>query len=52
MGYPRDEVLATFMRMGMYQATATHPASNKRLSALRVTPVEEAAGSAWLAEVR
>jgi predicted Zn-dependent protease len=52
MGYPRDEVLGTFLRMGMYQATATHPASNKRLAALRGVPVEEPAAHAVLAEVR
>lgn len=51
MGHSRDEVLATFMRMGMFQATATHPASNKRLAALRVAPADEPA-PALLAEVR
>jgi predicted Zn-dependent protease len=51
MGHSRDEVLATFMRMGMFQATATHPASNKRLAALRVAPADEAA-PALLAEAR
>jgi predicted Zn-dependent protease len=52
MGYPRDEVLATFVRMGMYQATATHPASNKRLAALRGLSIDEPAAHAVLAEVR
>ena len=55
MGHSRDEVLATFLRMGMFQATATHPASNKRLAALRVAPADERAdepAAALLAEVR
>jgi len=53
MGYSRNEVVELFMRMGLFQATATHPASNKRMSALRMTPLDEPPSeTAALAQVR
>jgi predicted Zn-dependent protease len=52
MGYARGEVVELFMRMGLYQASATHPASNKRMAALRVAPLDEAPQTAALAQVR
>jgi hypothetical protein len=41
MGYQRDDVVALFVRMGVQQATATHPAGARRVMALRVTPLDE-----------
>jgi predicted Zn-dependent protease len=52
IGYSRSEVLELFMRMGLYQASATHPASNKRMAALRVAPLDEAPQTAALAQAR
>jgi predicted Zn-dependent protease len=52
MGYSRNEVVELFMRMGMHQATATHPASNKRMLALRVVPLDDAPETAALAQAR
>jgi predicted Zn-dependent protease len=52
MGYSRSEVVELFMRMGLYQASATHPASNKRMAALRVAPLDDAPQTAALAQVR
>jgi Peptidase family M48 len=52
MGYARSEVVELFMRMGMYQATATHPAANRRLAALRAVPLDDAPETAALAQVR
>lgn len=46
MGYERDEVVALFVRMGVQQATATHPAGARRVMALRVTPLDEEPKSA------
>jgi hypothetical protein len=45
-------VVELFMRMGMYQASATHPASNKRMAALRVAPLDDAPQTAALAQAR
>jgi predicted Zn-dependent protease len=52
MGYTRSEVVELFMGLGMYQATATHPASNRRLAALRAVPLDEAPETAALAQAR
>jgi predicted Zn-dependent protease len=52
MGYARTEVVDLFMRMGLFQATATHPASNKRMAALRFVPLDEVPPTAALAQVR
>jgi len=52
MGYSRNEVVELFMRMGMHQATATHPASNKRMLALRAAPLNDSTETAALAQAR
>ena len=41
MGYERQEIVDLFVRMGVQQATATHPAGARRVMALRVAPLEE-----------
>jgi predicted Zn-dependent protease len=41
MGYAREEVVALFVRMGLNQATATHPAGSRRMLALRAVPLDE-----------
>jgi predicted Zn-dependent protease len=41
MGYAREEVVNLFVRMGLNQATATHPAGSRRMLALRVAPLDE-----------
>jgi predicted Zn-dependent protease len=52
MGYARDEVVALFLRMGLNQATATHPAGARRLMALRMMPLEEPPATQAAALVR
>jgi Peptidase family M48 len=53
MGHSRDDVLASFMRLGMHPTTATHPGSTRRMAALRAEPLQdESAGQARLAQAR